>query len=340
MFEIFEGPTADQVWQAIAATFRDRNGTLQDSRAGLTHEILHAAITVSDPRQRWVVSRLPPMNPAFAIAEVIWIMCGRNDARFLTFWNTQLPKFAGDSTILHGAYGYRLRQHFGFDQLSRAYQALKHNPDSRQVILQIWDGSIDFPDETGKAQSSDIPCNVSSLLKIRNGKLEWTQVIRSNDLFLGLPHNLVQFTCLQEILAGWLNVEVGSYNQISDSLHVYTTDWQNLTAFEQLNALRNTDNLALAKAESETLFRELAIRVDEMISPCITELRLGELTKWHDAPCCFRNLLALLIAECARRNGWRSVCDEAISACTNGALAQLWGRWVARVGYRVSVESS
>lgn len=45
--------------------------------------------------------------------------------------------------------------------------------------------------------------------------------MRSNDMIWGMPCNFVHFTTFQEIFAGWLGVEVGSYNHISDSLHIY-----------------------------------------------------------------------------------------------------------------------
>src|SRR5262245_51748089 len=112
MFRVFEGQTADEVWQKIAATLNSGgNSDEQPSRAGPTREILHAAISIADPRQRWVMSRRPPINPAFAIAEVVWIMTGRNDAAFLNYFNRALPKFAGECPAYHGAYGYRIRQH-------------------------------------------------------------------------------------------------------------------------------------------------------------------------------------------------------------------------------------
>ena len=78
MISAFHGQTADIVWQEAAEAFRRSIGVRdQDSRGGSTKEILHAAMSISDPRQRWVVSRRPPLNIAFALAEVVWIMAGR-----------------------------------------------------------------------------------------------------------------------------------------------------------------------------------------------------------------------------------------------------------------------
>ena len=61
----------------------------------------------------------------------------------------------------------------------------------------------------GNPSAEDIPCNLSSLLKIRKNQLEWMQINRSNDIYRGLPYNIVQFTTLQELMASWLGIEVG-----------------------------------------------------------------------------------------------------------------------------------
>ena len=73
MISLFQGASADDVWQQVAQAFRQSDGVAtQNGRGGLTREILHAAISVEDTRQRWAVSRRPALNPALALAEVVW----------------------------------------------------------------------------------------------------------------------------------------------------------------------------------------------------------------------------------------------------------------------------
>ena len=205
MFQVYNDQTADGIWQSLVSAFRHKDDTdIVMSRLGPMHEMLHVGLSISNPRQRWVVSRSPGINPAFSLAEIIWIINGRHDSSFLNYFNRVLPRYAGCGLTYHGAYGYRLRRHFDVDQLERTYQVLRHQPDSRQAVLQIWDSRVDLPDPEGNPSSPDIPCNVVAFLKVRNGALEWTQIIRSNDLFRGLAYNIVQFTALQEIMAGWL----------------------------------------------------------------------------------------------------------------------------------------
>lgn len=45
--------------------------------------------------------------------------------------------------------------------------------------------------------------------------------MRSNDAFMGLPHDVFCFTMLQEIVARSLNREVGAYRQFTGSMHLY-----------------------------------------------------------------------------------------------------------------------
>ena len=129
MITSISGNSADEVWLQAASLFKNHTSfEIQPSRAGDTEEILHVCFTINNPRQRWVLSRTPTINPAFALAEVVWIINGSNDATIINHWNPILPKFAGNNTKYPGAYGFRLRVHYGIDQLERAYQALINNP--------------------------------------------------------------------------------------------------------------------------------------------------------------------------------------------------------------------
>jgi hypothetical protein len=50
--------------------------------------------------------------------------------------------------------------------------------------------------QTVRRQRRIFPAVVAAFPKIRNGRLEWMQVIRSNDIFRGMPYNFVQFTSI------------------------------------------------------------------------------------------------------------------------------------------------
>lgn len=270
------------------------------------------------------------MNPAFAIAELVWIMAGRDDAAFVNFFNPALPRYAGGSARYHGAYGYRLRHAFGLDQLVRAKTALEGNRESRQVVLQLWGPHLDLPLEDGSPASPDVPCNVVSMLKVRDGRLEWTQVLRSNDVFLGLPFNFVQFTSLQEVMAGWLKLDVGQYTHISDSLHIYERDLSTLEFRTPVRAESNVDNLALPFQDSISAWSTLERLTERLVAPSLTSSDLEQLLVKATLALPFRNCLAILAADTARRRGWHDLMNLAAASCLNPAFIQLWHCWLAR----------
>lgn len=325
------GRTADDVWSAAARLFdSDALARKQAGRGGDTMEALHVGMSIELPRERWVVSRTPAINPAFAFVEVFWILAGRRDSGLLLHWNPRLSRFCGGRAEYHGAYGGRLRSHFGIDQLDRVYHALRANPDTRQAVLEIWDARVDLPDEHGIPASEDIPCNVVAMPKVRDGRLDWLQVIRSNDLFLGVPHNIVQFTSLQEVLAGWLGISLGSYHQVSDSLHVYMHDIDAVQAsVTRVPLPANVDSLAIDRASWDQVMEVVMTRLDAM-TRSRTKSNLRSLVAISDAPSAYENALRIAAADSARRRGWHDLAAEFVANVANPALHTLWERWRER----------
>jgi len=332
MFKVFEGATADVAYQQIRAAFKSGGfDGGRESRGGKISEILHSTIAISEPRQRWVASRQPALNVAFALAEIIWIVRGRNDSAFLNYFNRELPKYAGKGDRYHGAYGHRLRFAFGIDQLERAYTSLRNNPESRQIVLQMWNPVLDFPDDRGNPASPDIPCNVAAFLKVRDGKLEWMQIMRSNDVYRGLPYNIVQFTTLQEVIAGWLDLDLGQYHHLSDSLHVYENTANEILASDPILIERNTDNLAITKADSDAAFLLLEFLVESLITEDVPVEKIIELAIKENLSESFLNIARILCAESARRRGQLDLANRLFIECTNAAYRQLFDNWMRRV---------
>jgi thymidylate synthase len=324
--------SADEAWREAAQLLLESDdAVLQSSRAGDTVELLHLALHIEDPSQRWVTSRTPAINPAFALVEVFWIASGRQDAALPNYWNPVLPRFCGTGEKYHGAYGYRLRQHFGIDQLDRIYSALAASPDSRQCVLQIWDSAVDLPHIDGTPASPDIPCNVLALPKIRRGKLEWMQIIRSNDLFLGMPHNIVQFSALQEMLSGWLGVSPGGYHQLSDSLHVYSKDLEAVrSSIQSVMGPRSTDSFALDRRTWDKVMPETIARLESLTRENLSPSEFKTVAFCRDLPVAYDNSILIAAADAARRRGWHELAEDCIGRCTNPALVYLWSRWRLR----------
>lgn len=65
-------------------------------------------------------------------------------------------------------------------------------------------------------------CNNWVAFKIRNGKLNMTIGVRSNDVIWGFSGiNVFEWSVLQQMMAHWTGVEVGQMGYLADSFHLY-----------------------------------------------------------------------------------------------------------------------
>lgn len=221
----------------------------EDCRDGKVKELLDFKTKLTNPYRRCVGGYGRNINVFFLLAEAMWIALGRKDVEFLTIFNKRMANFSDDGVTFHAPYGYRLR-HWGvrtedsflgdnlnaskgYDQVIDAIRLLSENPNTRQVVMSIWNPNYDLGYKT-----KDTPCNDMIMLKIRKGKLITTIQNRSNDLHWGLPTNLFQFSFLTELMAASLGIELGTQTHNSQSLHVY--DWNKITQKmdENLNAFK------------------------------------------------------------------------------------------------------
>lgn len=329
MISSFEGQTADEVWvKASEAVLRS---DIQEGRGGRVRELSHVGLQIQNPRARWVVSRREPLNVAFALAEVIWILDGSNRSAFPVYFNRALPKFAGKGPVFHGAYGERLRSRFGLDQLRRASAALRANPISRQVALQIWSAKDDLPRPDGQPIAEDIPCNVVAMLKVRDQKLFWTQIMRSNDAYLGLPHNIVQFTALQEIIAGWIGVEPGSYSHWSDSLHFYENDVHPSPILTTAPRIPDAlDSLSLSEVEFDSAWPNIVRIAYAVADEAVAGAKLKNMLLDCAVPSGWQDVLGVLVAEGLRRRKDEIALESVCSSIRSSMLQWLFEQWLKR----------
>ena len=329
MFRYIQGDTANEMWSSAYKLVREAD--IVEGRNGNVREVIHAALSLNNPIQKWVSVKAPPISIGYALAELIWILSGSDDANVINYWNKALPNYAGDYPYYPGAYGNRIFYKHGINQLDKVYETLCNHPESRQAVMLIWDPKLDLPYCNGEPNNKDIPCNICSMIKVRNGKLEWTQIMRSNDLELGLPYNLVQFTSIQEILASWLNVDVGSYNHISDSLHIYESRANTLKLSEI--EVNNSDSLNISKNDFS---RVIDLIYKDMIyisknQDTVTDDELVNIANNKTGYESYDNILKVICAYAANKQRKYNVSDCIIGTCTNKAYITLWTNWCNRI---------
>jgi len=153
------------------------------------------------------------------VAEQVWFVSGsRKPSDFLRQFTKVWDMFTNPGDVVTVAYGYRWRKHFGRDQLGLLIKLLKKDPSSRHGVIMTWDASADG---LGGISKKNVPCPFTFSVNIIGGKLHMHNIVRSNDMILGFPHDVAGFALLQCMLAQELGVRPGTYTHSISNAHVY-----------------------------------------------------------------------------------------------------------------------
>jgi len=219
---------------AYVGTLRgiQQNGSIVVSRELETKEIRPAMFIFNNPKENFLTCPGRNIHSFFQILESIWILGGRGDVKWISYYLKNMEKYSDGQKEFHAPYGKRMRRvgdgrsfkydNRGFhDQFEHCYRYLDKDPDTRHAVMTFWDPVLDFY----KVETIDRPCNVGFFFLIRDGKLDLTISNRSNDINLGFFNaNVVQFSVILESMAMLLGVPVGKQIHFINSLHYYTDD--------------------------------------------------------------------------------------------------------------------
>ncbi|MCA8971109.1 MAG: thymidylate synthase [Planctomycetes bacterium] len=175
-------------------------------------------IEIRNPLSR--LSRTETRGRVFScLGELCWYLAGSEELGFIEYY---IPKYKdeADGPIVPGAYGPRLRRRSGVDQLSRIVTLLQAKRSSRQAVVQLFDAS-DLGTAVEPKGIKSVPCTCTLQFLARDEGLQLIVNMRSNDAFLGLPHDIFAFTMLQELVARSLGLPLGHYKHFVGSLHLY-----------------------------------------------------------------------------------------------------------------------
>ncbi|HXY18214.1 MAG TPA: thymidylate synthase [Candidatus Nitrosopolaris sp.] len=135
----------------------------------------------------------------------------KNDNAFAKKWGELGP-----------VYGYQWRswptpdgKHI--DQIEKATEAIKNNPDSRRIIVSAW--NVADIDEMAKAGLP--PCHLLFQFYVAEGKLSCQMYQRSADTFLGVPFNIASYSLLTMMVAQVTGLKVGDFVHTFGDTHIY-----------------------------------------------------------------------------------------------------------------------
>lgn len=191
-----------------------------------TKELLNVSLTIHKPWQRCLVIPQRHDNIFAKIAETLWVLAGRNDIEWLSYYLPRAVDWADDGKHWRAGYGPRLRSwevqcnSYGLkgeiDQVEECLKLLQVDPTTRRAVMSLWNPVEDYK------PTLDTPCNNWLHWIIRDGKLLLNIAQRSSDILWGFSGiNLFEWSVLQEYMAHWLGIEPGTLTYNITSLHLY-----------------------------------------------------------------------------------------------------------------------
>ena len=216
------GESIDDVLIAAYARIQ-AEGTPNIGSRGPNKELIGVTLRIQHPRAR--LSRSADRGRPFsALGEFLWYLTGTGDVGFITAYISRYANEVGPSGEINGAYGPRIFARYGLDQLDAVRKLLQRKPSSRRAVVQIYSATDLLTDE-------EVPCTTTLQFFLRDGFLHLAANLRSNDAYLGLPHDVFCFTMLQEMMARRLGVDLGEYVQMVGSFHLYDKDMNRVTSY-------------------------------------------------------------------------------------------------------------
>ena len=154
------------------------------------------------------------------IHELLWFLKGDTNVAYLQdhgvrIWN----EWADENGNLGPVYGHQWRSWTGadgktIDQITEAIRTIRHNPDSRRIIVSAWNVA-DIP------KMALAPCHCLFQFNVANGKLSCQLYQRSADVFLGVPFNIASYALLTLMMAQVCDLEPGDFVHTFGDTHIY-----------------------------------------------------------------------------------------------------------------------
>lgn len=107
--------------------------------------------------------------------------------------------------------GWRRKE---FDQIQKAVDMLKTNPESRRIVVSAWHPAL-------LEEMSLPPCHIMYIFNVSNGRLHCHLTQRSGDIALGIPFNLACYSALTMAIAGETGLRPGYFAHTIVDAHIY-----------------------------------------------------------------------------------------------------------------------
>ncbi len=154
------------------------------------------------------------------VHELLWFLSGDTNVRYLrdngvTIWD----EWADEHGELGPVYGAQWRAWQAadgrrIDQIARAVELLRRDPDSRRIIVNAWN--------VGELEKMALtPCHALFQFYVANDRLSCQLYQRSADVFLGVPFNIASYALLTHMIAQQVELALGEFIWTGGDTHLY-----------------------------------------------------------------------------------------------------------------------
>lgn len=219
----YKGYTFSYVYRNVLNDLLNNPDYETSPRGQKIREISNAIIEIDAENNAYKNERRSSQKE-YIDAEFRWYFSGSNTieeiSKHAKMWKSLVNP---DGETVNSAYGHLIfteKNEYGISEYQWALESLKRDKDSRQAIMHFNKPKHLF------FENKDQVCTMEGTFQIRDNKLNFTIVMRSNDAILGLPTDVAFFTILQMQMLSHLKkyypgLELGTYTHIVHSLHVY-----------------------------------------------------------------------------------------------------------------------
>ena len=183
---------------------------------GDTKALFNVGFYITNPTDNKIINRERAWKQDYAEAEWQWYLTGDPNINALGDIYGKVPeiwkRMANNEGKVNSNYGYQWERNA---QLDMIVEMLKHNKDTRQACISIYDGK-EISD-----YAFDTPCTYAVQFTIINNRLEMCVTMRSNDLWYGFCNDQYCFSMLQIMVAKKLNINNGVYYHFAHNMHLY-----------------------------------------------------------------------------------------------------------------------
>lgn len=154
------------------------------------------------------------------IHELLWFLQGDTNIAYLKEHGVSIwDEWADESGNLGPIYGKQWRHWQAadgrvIDQFATVIHDIKHNPDSRRLIVSAWN--------VGELDAMALPpCHALFQFYVANNRLSCQLYQRSADVFLGVPFNIASYALLTHMVAQQCDLNVGEFIWTGGDCHLY-----------------------------------------------------------------------------------------------------------------------